>query len=72
MARLQDGEKNENSRYIYQVMRGHLDGLTEQELAQLLGIQRRTLNNYLRGLEQGEQAYREGRVWHADRHNRPK
>jgi CRISPR-associated endonuclease/helicase Cas3 len=40
-------------------------GLSEAELAEMLQIERRTLNNYLRELENEGKVYKEGRLWFA-------
>ncbi|MGB4678226.1 MAG: WYL domain-containing protein [Aggregatilineales bacterium] len=48
-------------------VRAHPDGLTEAELADLLDLNRRTVNNYLRDLELQGQLYREGTLWFAVR-----
>ena len=44
-------------------LRRHPLGLTETELEQATGVQRRTLNNYLRALEDEGKVYKDGVVW---------
>ena len=44
-------------------LRRHPFGLTETELEQDTGIQRRTLNNYLRELETEGKIYKDGITW---------
>jgi hypothetical protein len=41
-------------------------GLYEQEVAEELGWERRTANNYLRELDKQEKAHRDGRLWFPD------
>jgi len=67
MARLREGEKSRRTRQVQNLLRCHAFGLCESEIADELGWQRRTVNNYLRELEQRGQAYKEGRCWFADR-----
>ena len=66
MARLRKGEKSRRERQVQYLLRWCEFGLRESEIACELGWQRRTVNNYLRELEQRELAYKEGRCWFAD------
>jgi len=66
MARLRKGEKPRKERQVQYLLRRYEFGLRESEIAWELGWQRRTVNNYLRELEQQERAYKEGRCWFAD------
>jgi predicted transcriptional regulator len=66
MARLRDGEKSQKENQVSSTLQNHLFGLRESELAQELGWERRTVNNYLRDLEEQGKAYKEGRSWHWD------
>ena len=66
MARLRKGEHNRRQRQVYGLLRYHWRGLREIEIAQMLGWQRRCVNNYLRKLNEQEQAYKEGRLWFAE------
>lgn len=43
----------------------HAGGLTEAELTEQLGLERRTVNNYLRGLQQTERVHKDGLIWYA-------
>jgi predicted ArsR family transcriptional regulator len=42
------------------------DGLTEAELTQALGLERRTINNHLRWLQETGQARKTGLIWYAN------
>jgi len=66
MARLRRGEKSRKTRQVETRLRQHTFGLHESELANELGWERRTLNNYLRDLDRQGRAYKEGRTWFAD------
>ena len=66
MARLQEGEKSRREGQVQHLLRQYEFGLRESEIAWELGWHRRTVNNYLRELEQQEHAYKEGRCWFAD------
>ncbi len=66
MARLIEGEREENEARIYGLIRNSGQGLREREIAQELDMRRRTVNNYLRELAAEERIYKEGRCWHAD------
>lgn len=64
MARLYAGEKAANSNRVLQLLRRCFGGLRESDVAQELGWDRRTTNNYLRELQQQGQIHKEGREWH--------
>jgi hypothetical protein len=66
VARLFAGEKKNKLVALWRLLRGHENGLREKEAADMLGWERRTANNYLRGLEQRGNAYKEGRLWHTE------
>ena len=66
MARLYNGEKSNKEGQGRQKLGQFLFGIHESELAEELGWGRRTLNNYLRGLESKGKAYKEGRSWFKD------
>lgn len=66
MARLRAGEKDTHSSKVHRLLRRHTGGLTEQEMAEMIGMHRRRLNNYLRELQEKQKAYRERRLWFAD------
>ena len=66
MARLRKGERAMRERRVQSLLRGYAFGLRESEIAQELGLHRRTVNNYLRTLERQGRAYKEGRCWLVD------
>ena len=63
MARLQNGERKAKQKFLLGRLKGFPWGIRESELAEELGWERRTLNNYLRELEEEQKAYRQGRSW---------
>ena len=65
MARLQKGEREDKENMLYRLLRRLRFGVRESEVAEELGWQRRTANNYLRKLKDEEKADREGRSWFA-------
>ena len=65
MARLQKGEREDKEYTLYCLLRRLRFGIRESEVAEELGWQRRTANNYLRKLKMEEKAEREGRSWFA-------
>lgn len=67
MARLRKGEKLYNESRLWRLLYRSVFGLRETAIAAELGWERRTVNNYLRALEAQGRAYKEGRVWLADR-----
>jgi len=66
MARLREGEKLARSSVILQLLRRHRLGLREVEIADELRLERRTVNNYLRELDEQQKAHRHGRLWFPD------
>lgn len=66
MARLQEGERVVKEKRVERLLQRHWFGLRESEIAEELGWERRTVNNYLRDLEQQGRAYKEGRQWLVD------
>ncbi|MBN2002685.1 MAG: helix-turn-helix domain-containing protein [Anaerolineae bacterium] len=66
MARLVEGERKEKESCIVRLLRRRWFGMRESEIAEELGWERRTVNNYLRGLKKQERVYKEGRDWLAD------
>lgn len=48
---------------VYLTLRRHPMGLKEAELAEIMELDRRTLNNYLRALETEGKIYKEGLLW---------
>lgn len=65
MARLQNGEREDKESILYRLLKRLRWGVREMEIAEELGWQRRTVNNYLHELEKNEKAEREGRSWFA-------
>lgn len=65
MARLQKGERETKERTLYWLLRRLRFGVREAEIAEELGWQRRTVNNYLRKLAKENRAERDGRSWFA-------
>jgi len=65
MARLQKGERDERRRQIFQVLQRCRWGIQESEIAQELGLRRRTVNNYLRELQRVHKAEKDGGLWYA-------
>ncbi len=66
MARLRDGEKSRKKNQVHGTLWQKWFGIRESELADELGWGRRTLNNYLRELQEQGRAYKEGRSWFAE------
>ncbi len=63
MARLPKGEKERQKGRLARLLNRCFLGLTEQEIAEEMGWERRTANNYLRELDEEERVYRNGRKW---------
>jgi predicted DNA-binding transcriptional regulator len=66
VARLFKGEKAHKETRIQRLLHQHDFGLRESEIAQELGWERRTVNNYLRDLKRRGRVYKEGRCWLVD------
>ena len=66
MARLSKGVRRRKVRLVRTVLYQHPYGLRESEMANELGWQRRTVNNYLRALKRRGLIYKEGRDWFID------
>ncbi len=67
MARLRKGERQAKENRLANLLRGYWFGLRESEIAQELGWERRTVNNYLRSLQRKGRAYKEGGCWLVDK-----
>jgi predicted transcriptional regulator len=65
MGRLHKGERDDRKHRLYRLLRRLRWGVREAEIAEELGWQRRTLNNYLNELREDGKAFREGRSWFA-------
>lgn len=65
MARLQDGEREERENIVLRLLKRLRWGPRESEVAEELGWDRRTVNNYLNDLKDDDKAYKEGRSWFA-------
>ena len=63
MARLQKGERKDKESMLYRLLRRLRWGVRESEIAEELGWQRRTVNNYLRVLKQHDKAEKSGWLW---------
>lgn len=63
MGRLFAGERELNEADIVRLLSSHEWGLSEQEIADLLCWERRTVNNYLRIMASKGVIYKEGRLW---------
>jgi DNA-binding IclR family transcriptional regulator len=66
MARIPRWEKNQKTRRVRRILSQHPFGLRESELTDVLGWERRTVNNYLRALQRKGLIYKEGWEWFAD------
>lgn len=66
MARLPRGEKQKRLSKVKRLLQRCRLGLSEQEVAEEMGWDRRTTNNYLRQLDQEEKAHRDGRKWYPE------
>ena len=64
MARLAKGEKESRLRRLFHLLQRHRFGLYEQEIADEMGVHRRTANNYLHELDDQGKAHRQGRKWY--------
>jgi predicted transcriptional regulator len=65
MARLPKGEREDKESSLRRLLKRLRVGVRESEIAEELGWQRRTVNNYLRQMKKDEKAEREGRSWFA-------
>jgi len=66
MARIPKWEKNQKTRRVQRVLLEHPFGLRESELTNVLGWERRTVNNYLRALQRKGLIYKDGWEWFVD------
>ena len=66
MACITEWEKNQKTIEVQRILLEHPFGVRESELTSELGWERRTVNNYLRALEDEGLAYKEGWEWYVD------
>ncbi|TAH48597.1 MAG: hypothetical protein EYC68_20545 [Chloroflexota bacterium] len=66
MARLFWGEKKCKRADVVQLLERFEQGLKESEMAEILDWDRRTVNNYLRELQEENRVYKDGRLWFTD------
>lgn len=62
MPRISEGSKQQNKEQLLMLLQRH-QGLREAEIAEMLYLERRTVNNYLHELERQGRVYKEGRSW---------
>jgi CRISPR-associated endonuclease/helicase Cas3 len=55
--------KRKRIELVYRLLERHPNGLTEREIADMLNMERRNVNNYLRALEIEGKLYKDGRAW---------
>lgn len=65
MAKVDSGTIERSRERVFLTLRQYPNGLAEAELEQITHIQRRTLNNYLRALEDEGKVYKDGIYWFA-------
>lgn len=63
MARLPKGEHEERKNLLLRLLKRLPWGARESEIADELGWERRTVNNYLKELRDENKAHREGWLW---------
>ncbi|GAB4581201.1 MAG: hypothetical protein Fur0022_39480 [Anaerolineales bacterium] len=63
MARLREGEYEDRQLQIFRLLQLYRLGVKESEIAEELGIERRTINNYLHSLREEEKAEKSGWYW---------
>ena len=63
MARLRAGERERRKNFVLYLLGGSLFGIKESEVAEEMGVNRRTANNYLRALEKEGKAEKDGWFW---------
>ncbi len=61
--RILDSTRQQRLQRVDALLQRHPDGLRETEVAEMLGFERRSANNYLRHLDQIGYAYRDGALW---------
>jgi CRISPR-associated endonuclease/helicase Cas3 len=63
MPKIDETTKQQRLDRIYLLMRRHAHGITQAEIADEIGLELRTTNNYLRELEDRGKAYKDGIYW---------
>jgi len=63
MARLRAGEGDERKSFVLRLLKRNRFGIKESEVAEEMGKNRRTANNYLRKLKKENKAEKEGWYW---------
>jgi len=63
MPKTDSDTKQKRVELVYRLLERRPNGLTEQEIADMLNMGRRTVNNYLRALEIQGKLYKDGRLW---------
>ena len=67
MARLRAGERENRQSFILRLLNRNRWGIKESEVAQEMGVNNRTANNYLRKLRKDGKAEKEGWLWFSKR-----
>lgn len=67
MARLRAGERENRQNFILRLLGRSRWGIKESEVAQEIGVNRRTANNYLRKLQRENKAEKDGWLWFSKR-----
>ena len=67
MARLRAGEGEERQNFVFRLLKRNRFGIKESEVAQEMGVNCRTANNYLRNLKKDGKAEKEGWYWFSKR-----
>lgn len=63
MARLKAGEREDREGFVARLLQRNRFGIKESEIAEEMGVNRRTANNYLRKLESKDKAEKSGWLW---------
>jgi hypothetical protein len=63
MARLFIGERECKRADLVELLERFQNGLKETEIAETLGWERRTVNNYLHDLERAQRVFKDGQLW---------
>lgn len=65
MARIDEASLKARVERVWLLLKRHTDGLTEAEIAEMLGFEQRTVHNYLKDHLAG-QVHKQGKYWFAD------